>query len=109
MNKILQSPQAEGGDHADGDLWATVRELIAAAPDHFFTIRWVPSHLNDVDHPNHKKKQRYLEDGTTTLAHIHGNAQADIAAGEGAAMHSHDADIDYDASIRAKLTRIAQT
>ena len=107
VNKILQNPQAEGSDRADGDLWAAMRQLIAAAPEHFFTIQWAPSHLNDLEHPNQKRKQKYLEDGTTMLAHIHGNAQADIAAGEGAAPHSHDADIEYDARIRAKLTRIA--
>ena len=109
FNAILRNPQASTGDHADGELWEKMRELVASSPDNFFTCQWIPTHLDDTDHPNHKKRDKYLRDGTTTLQHIHGNAQADKSADEGTALHATDAEAFYDANIRTKNTRIVQT
>lgn len=108
FNAILQDPLACTEDHADGELWEKMRELVASAPNSFFQCQWIPSHLDDADHPNHKKRDKYLRDGTTTLQHIHGNAQADKVADEGTALHTTDADALYDAKIRTKITRIVQ-
>ena len=80
----------------------------ASGPTNFFKCQWVPSHLNDPGHKNAAKRQRYIDDGTTTEEHINGNSHADALAGKGVLLHDVDGDALYDDRVRQKLARIAQ-
>ena len=93
---------------ADGDLWQAIKYHISLVPKGFFKCDWIPSHLNDPEHPNYKRRGYYIAEGITTEAHITGNAGADAMADKGVALHCDTWQVRLKAKLRANITRTVQ-
>ena len=106
FNRILDNPDKELEKCADGELWEVIRALLKDALANFFRCQWIPSHLDDPKHTNYAKRQKYLDDGITTIEHIHGNSRADAMADEGVKLHAENQEVRYDARVRQKVAQI---
>ncbi len=86
----------------DADLWNIIRARVREAPDGFFDIAWIPSHLTD------EQIERAEESGGYTRAHFEANRAADEMAKQAASMHTIDEAKWAQADDREVLANLAQ-
>ena len=75
--------------HVHGEPRQAIKYHVQIAPAGFFRCDWIPSHLNDVEHPNYKRRDD-LSNAITAEAHIIGHAGAAKMADEEVALHKAD-------------------
>ena len=88
----------------EGDLWTLLSELIQSQPKDFPRIKWIPSHCDE----NQKKAANMIKAGLITQDEIHGNAQADLLAREGAKQYAIPLNIQTLIKYKQKITMMVQ-
>ena len=84
-NKCIEGNDMHIESICEKDLWERIFNLVNCSPTDFYKIQRMPSHLNDPDKAEQRK--RALESCIICEADIAGNDEADKLARDGALMH----------------------
>ena len=70
--------------------------------------QWIPGRLDDLEHPNYRKRGAYFQNGIVTELDIQGNKEADKLADQGVAGHADISRLLVRAAKRKEVTRLVQ-